>query len=71
MTDKLYCPYCGRCVGECSSSDLIDTVHKVLTKRPNRLKKNQFIHNMHCYKCKEQIYISMEFTKQHTQECVS
>jgi len=71
MTAKLYCPYCGRCVGECTSSDHSVTNHKVLTKKPNRPKKKQFIHNMHCYKCKEQLYISMEFTQQHTQESVS
>lgn len=62
MTTKLYCPVCGRCVGECTASDYDQTISKVLTKKPTRPKKKQIIHDMHCYKCKEQIYISMEFT---------
>ncbi len=57
---KLICPYCGRCLGECNSSDKTATC-KVLIKAPQHLKKKHFIHDMNCVKCKEKIYIVMEF----------
>ena len=60
MTNKLYCPHCGRCLGECVSSD--DTgVNRVLVAPPARSKKKRFIHDMKCVKCKQEIYIVMEF----------
>ena len=34
----MFCPHCGRCLGECTSSD--DTcVEKVLIDKPKQLKK--------------------------------
>ncbi len=60
MNNKLYCPHCGRCLGECVSSD--DTaVNRVLVKPPAQTKKKRFIHDMKCVKCKQEIYIVMEF----------
>lgn len=61
MTTKIYCPHCQRCLGECTSSDTEQTISKVLVKKPTRPKKKQVIHEMHCYRCKEKIYVSMEF----------
>lgn len=61
MTTKLYCPNCGRCLGECVSSDE-SAVNRVLIKKPTRLRKKHFIHDMRCIKCKEELFIVMEFT---------
>lgn len=56
----MFCPHCGRCLGECTSSD--DTcVEKVLIEKPKQLKKKQMLHKMKCIKCKEHVYISLEF----------
>jgi len=60
MTNKLYCPHCGRCLGECVSSDETG-VNRVLVKPPAHSKKKRFIHDMKCVKCKQEIYIVMEF----------
>ncbi len=60
MNNKLYCPHCGRCLGECISSDG-SAVNKVLISEPTRLRKKHFIHSMKCLKCKQEIYIIMEF----------
>jgi len=60
MTIKLFCPHCGRCVGECSSTDET-TICKILTRMPKAIKKKQCLHSMKCTKCKEALYISMEF----------
>jgi len=57
---KLFCPNCGRCLGECSSSD-DESIEKVLTQKPKVIKKKQMIHQMKCVKCKSKLYISMEF----------
>lgn len=61
LTTKLFCPYCGRCIGECSSNDESGYC-KVLTKSPLKIKKKQMLHSMKCVRCKEPVYISMEFT---------
>lgn len=60
MQMKLFCPHCGRCLGECNSSDG-QSVCKVLVSPPNRLGKKYFIHDMKCMKCKNEVFILMEF----------
>ncbi len=60
MSGKLFCPNCGRCLGEFISSD--DTgISKTLIKRPTKLKRKQVIYDVKCVRCKERVYISMEF----------
>ena len=60
MKLKLFCPHCGRCLGECNSSD--DTSDcRVLVNAPRNSKKKRFIHNMKCQKCKNEVFIVMEF----------
>lgn len=61
MTNKIYCPYCKRCLGECTSSDHEYTKNTVLKDKPEKPKDKQVIHNMKCYRCKKPIYVSMEF----------
>ena len=61
MTNKIYCPYCQRCIGECTSSDEQHTINKVLVDKPQRVKKKQVIYDMKCHRCKKQLYVSMEF----------
>ena len=59
MKLKLFCPHCGRCLGECIASD--DTSDcRVLVKPPIKSKRKRFIHNMKCLKCKNEIFIVME-----------
>lgn len=60
MNLKLYCPYCGRCLGECISSDEGSNC-RTLIKQPSRMSNKHFIHNMKCMKCKQEIFILMEF----------
>lgn len=60
MTNKLFCPHCGRCLGECVSSD-DSAISKILISKPTRLRKKHFVHDMKCLKCKRQLYIVMEF----------
>lgn len=57
---KLFCPHCGRCLGECNSSNDSSTC-KVLVSSPTRIGKKYFVHNMKCIKCKNEIFILMEF----------
>ena len=59
MKHKLFCPHCGRCLGECSSSDETGDC-RVLINQPHRTKRC-FIHNMKCLKCKNEVFIVMEF----------
>ena len=60
MKNIHFCPYCGRCIGESVSSD--DTSQtKVLAREPARLKKKQFIIKTTCKKCKNLIFVSLEF----------
>ncbi len=60
MKQKLFCPHCGRCLGECDSSDDSSDC-RILINRPLRMKKKSFIHNMKCLKCKNEVFILMEF----------
>ena len=60
MKMLMYCPHCGRCLGECYSNDE-KTDCKVLIKSPLRTNKKCFIHNMKCVKCKQEVFILMEF----------
>ena len=60
MDIKLYCPHCGRCLGQCLSSSSASRC-KVLVSPPNKIKSKYFIHNMKCFKCKNEIYILMGF----------
>lgn len=60
MKQKLFCPHCGRCLGECLISD--DTGEcRILINKPTRNKKKSFIHDMKCIKCKQEVFIVMEF----------
>lgn len=59
MKLKLFCPYCGRCLGECLFSDETGDC-QVLTKRPLKIKKESFVHDMKCVRCKNEIFILME-----------
>ena len=60
MNIKLFCPHCGRCLGECITSNEQATC-RILIKPPEHIKKKHFIHDMKCLKCKNEIYILMEF----------
>ena len=60
MKIKLFCPHCGRCLGECMASDETSDC-RVLINQPRKTKKKRFIHSMKCKKCKQEIYIVMEF----------
>ena len=60
MDLKLYCPHCGRCLGECNASDNSANC-KVMIVRPSRISNKHFIHNMKCVKCKNEVFILMEF----------
>ena len=60
MKQKLYCPHCGRCLGECCSSDGSSEC-RMLVNMPTRLRKKCFVHDMKCMKCKKEVYILMEF----------
>lgn len=62
MTTKLFCPNCGRCLGEGISSDECSEV-KALVKKPLKLKTKQVIYDVKCVRCKERVYISMEFNQ--------
>ena len=59
MQVKLFCPNCGRCLGECNASE--EATCKVLIAKPKKKKKKHFIHNMKCVKCKNEVFILMEF----------
>lgn len=60
MKQKIFCPHCGRCLGECDISDSSGSC-RLLKKQPLEISKKSFIHDMKCVKCKEQVYILMEF----------
>ena len=60
MQLKLYCPHCGRCLGECNSTD-DQASCKMLISRPKVIAKKHFIHDMKCMKCKNEVFIVMEF----------
>ena len=60
MKQKIYCPHCGRCLGECVANDESGEV-SVLKKLPVGSSKKHLIHDMKCVKCKEQVFILMEF----------
>ncbi len=55
---KIYCPHCGRFLGENEVEE--NAVEKVLTQKP-KPKKKQTIFEQKCKKCKESVYISVEF----------
>lgn len=59
MKNILFCPNCGRCLGESSSLDE-NWICKILTKPPYP-KKHQFILKNTCKKCKTVIYMALEF----------
>lgn len=63
MTIKVFCPHCGRCLGDGISSDEKGEV-KALVNKPTKLKRKQFIHDAKCIRCKNRVYISMEFPEQ-------
>ena len=50
MQMKVFCPHCGRCLGECNSSNN-EASCKVLVSKPSRAGKKYFIHDMKCMKC--------------------
>ncbi len=59
-TTKLFCPSCGRCIGQSTSTD--DTsIEKVLLQLPKNIKKKQMIYEVKCIKCKNHVFISAEF----------
>ena len=60
MKIKLFCPHCGRCLGEALSSDETGQV-KVLASPPSIIKDNEMLHSKKCVKCKNTNYISMNF----------
>ena len=60
MKQKIFCPHCGRCLGECVANDDSGGV-SVLKIAPNTLSKKHLIHDMKCVKCKEQVFITLEF----------
>ena len=60
MKQKVFCPYCGRCLGECVANDESGKV-SVLKNAPKDTSKKHLIHDMKCVKCKEQVYILLEF----------
>ncbi len=59
MKQKIFCPYCGRCLGECSANDESGSV-EILKSQPKHIKTKQLIHDMKCVKCKEQVFIVLE-----------
>ena len=60
MNVKLFCPHCGRCLGECNTSH--DSAScRVLVNPPKYKGKKHFVHNMKCVKCKNEVFILMEF----------
>ena len=62
MDVKLFCPHCGRCLGYCTTTDKLGQC-KILISKPEKLKEEHFVHNMKCFKCKNEIYILMGFEK--------
>lgn len=58
LKEKLFCPHCKRCLGECLFSG--EGVCEVL-KNPPEIEKNIFVHDMKCLRCKAEIYILMKF----------
>lgn len=60
MKQKLFCPHCGRCLGEGIASDFSGEV-SILKTKPFVLKQKHFIHDMKCLKCKQQVFIVMQF----------
>lgn len=60
MKTKMFCPHCGRCLGESITSDETGVV-KALVIVPTKLKRKQFIYDVKCVRCKEKVFISMEF----------
>lgn len=56
----MYCPFCGRYLGESLSTD-DSTIEKVLTKIPKKIRKKQAVYDVKCSKCKENVFISVEF----------
>ena len=59
MQVKLFCPNCGRCLGECNASE--EATCKVLIAKPNRIGKMNFINNIKFVKFKNEVFILLEF----------
>lgn len=59
-TTKMYCPTCGRYLGESKSTDET-SIEKVLTTAPKSIRKKQAIYEVKCNKCKKNVFISVEF----------
>ncbi len=56
---KLYCPLCGRCIGEDESEETTDV--KVLLKRLRNTKTKIYtIHSQNCVRCGKRLYITTE-----------
>ena len=58
LQTKLYCPHCGRCLGECNSNDELASC-KVLVSKPKKVQKKHFIHDMKCMKCKDMLHFHL------------
>jgi len=69
VTTKIYCPCCGRYIGDCNSTDDHSVCKATLVKPKKRKKQSCYITNI-CKKCKSDIYILMEFSDQQTQSRV-
>ena len=50
----MYCPTCGRYLGESKSTDET-SIEKVLTTAPKSIKKKQAIYEVKCNKCKKNV----------------
>lgn len=61
MTTKIYCPCCGRFIGECKSTDEEGICKATLVEPRKTKKKSCYVTNI-CKKCKSDIYILMEFS---------
>ena len=60
MKQKIFCPHCNRCLGECVVSDSSGDL-KVLKHNPEIKAEKHLLHDMKCTRCKEQVYILMQF----------
>jgi hypothetical protein len=63
VTTKIYCPCCGRFIGDCNSSDNHSIVKATTDKPVNKKNQSCYITNK-CKGCKSDIYILMEFKNQ-------
>lgn len=59
MSTKVYCPCCGRFIGDYNSADE-SIVKATMVKPKNNKRKSCYLTNI-CKKCKSEIYILMEF----------